>query len=72
MAKKTPVWRRKGIRGGEPCVRGTRIPAGVIVGQFIAGNSMEEIDDWMALEPGTAQRVIRWSMQQDKWPAGAG
>jgi len=31
------------LRGGEPCIRGTRIPVSVIVGSMAQGMSREEI-----------------------------
>ena len=32
-----------GIMGGKPCVRGTRVTVGLIVGQIGAGHSIEHI-----------------------------
>jgi uncharacterized protein (DUF433 family) len=32
-----------GVMGGKPCVRGTRVTVGLIVGQIAAGHSLESI-----------------------------
>ena len=31
------------VMGGKPCIRGTRVTAGMIVGQIAAGHTIEEL-----------------------------
>ncbi|MDL2226711.1 DUF433 domain-containing protein [Deltaproteobacteria bacterium OttesenSCG-928-M10] len=43
MERLDRIVHQAGIMGGKPCVRGTRVTVGLIVGQIAAGHGMESI-----------------------------
>jgi len=53
-----------GVMSGEPCVRGTRVPAETIVAYLRDGYSTAEIHrDYPSLPIGAVEAVERWAEQ---------
>jgi uncharacterized protein (DUF433 family) len=52
--------------GGKPCVRGTRVTVGLIVGQIGAGHSVENI---LAEYPYLKDEDIRQALRYAAWRA---
>lgn len=50
------------IMGGDPVVKGTRVPADVIVAYLRGGNTVQEIfEDYPSLPVDGVDAVIRWA-----------
>ena len=48
------------IMGGKPCVKGTRVPVGMIVGEIGAGTSIEALlADYPYLERDDVMQALR-------------
>lgn len=52
------------IMGGKPCVRGTRVTVGTIVGLIAAGNSIEDV---LEAYPYLAREDIREALSYAAW-----
>jgi uncharacterized protein (DUF433 family) len=51
-----------GVMGGKPCVRGTRVTVGLIVGQIAAGHSRESIlSDYPYLKDEDIRQALRYA-----------
>jgi uncharacterized protein (DUF433 family) len=51
-----------GIMGGRACIRGTRLPVSVIVGQIAHGATREEVlADYPTLEPEDIQQAMEYA-----------
>lgn len=50
--------------GGRPCVRGTRVTVGTIVGLFAAGHDIEHI---LVLYPYLSEPDVRESLSYAAW-----
>ena len=65
--RKTPVLAAEvvadpSVMGGEPVVRGTRIPAETIIAYLRAGRSAQDIfEDYPTLPLGGIDAVVRWA-----------
>jgi uncharacterized protein (DUF433 family) len=53
-----------GVMGGKPCVRGTRVTVGLIIGQIGAGHSVESI---LADYPYLTEEDIRQALRYAAW-----
>lgn len=50
------------IMGGKPCVRGTRVTVGMIVGQIGVGQSVESLlRDFPYIEPDDIAQALRYA-----------
>ena len=52
------------VMGGKPCIKGTRITVGVIVGLFASGYSQEEI---LGLYPDLQNNDIQEALSYAAW-----
>ena len=56
------------IMGGKPCIRGTRVTVGMLVGQIGAGHSIEDVlGDYPYLEREDILQALRyaaWRMEE--------
>jgi len=53
--------------GGRPCVRGTRVTVGMIVGQIGAGRSVEDLlADYPYLEREDIARALRYAARRSE------
>ena len=51
-----------GVMGGKPCVRGTRVTVGLIVGQIGAGHSIESLlSDYPYLTDEDIRQALRYA-----------
>ena len=51
-----------GKRGGKPCIRGTRVTVGIIVGQIAAGATVDELlADYPYLEKEDVFEALRYA-----------
>lgn len=51
---------------GEPCVAGTRVPAGMVIAALTGGESHAEIHAcYPSLPPGSIEAVLAWA--KDHW-----
>jgi len=53
-----------GVMGGKPCIRGTRITVGLIVGLIAAGRSVDEI---LAAYPDLTREDISAALTYAAW-----
>ena len=52
------------VMGGKPCIRGTRVTVGTIVGLIAAGHSFEEI---LRVYPYLEEEDLRESLRYAAW-----
>ena len=56
------------VMGGKPCIRGTRVTVGMIVGQIGAGVSIEELlSDYPYLERDDIMQALRYAAVLAQW-----
>lgn len=56
------ITRTPGVMGGKPCIKGSRMTVGMIVGQIGGGATIEElIDDFPALKREDILEAIRYA-----------
>lgn len=53
------LWRMDGIKGGQPCIRGTGIIAEVLAGMFAAGDSIQSIAVDYGIEEEAVIQCVR-------------
>jgi uncharacterized protein (DUF433 family) len=62
MGELDRITHRPDVMGGKPCVRGTRVTVGTIVGQIGAGHSIEELlTDYPYLEREDVLQALRYA-----------
>ena len=49
------------VRGGEGCIRGTRVPVHVLVVRRLYGESVEEIAGDYNLNPDVVKAALKWA-----------
>lgn len=56
------ITRTPGVMGGKPCIKGSRMTVGMIVGQIAEGATVEElIDDFPKLKREDIMEAIRYA-----------
>jgi uncharacterized protein (DUF433 family) len=62
MAQLDRITHEAGVMGGKACIRGMRVTVGMIVGQFGAGRTIEEIlADYRYLEREDILQALRYA-----------
>jgi uncharacterized protein (DUF433 family) len=52
------------LHGGEPCIKGTRIPVRIIVGSIADGDTIEELcNAYPALTPADIQAALKYAAE---------
>ena len=55
-----------GIRGGEPCLTGTRIPTDILLWRFTAGETVAELAADYEQSPERIEAALRFQMRRRK------
>jgi len=53
------VWRKVGIKSGQPCIRGTGVLVEIVVERFVTGETIAEIAEDYAIQPEAVLHAIR-------------
>lgn len=52
------------IRGGEPCVAGTRVPVSALVYRALHQETVETIANDLGLNPDVVRAALRWASER--------
>ncbi|MDR1164645.1 MAG: DUF433 domain-containing protein [Deltaproteobacteria bacterium] len=62
MERLDRIAQRAGVMGGKPCIRGTRVTVGLVVGQIGAGHSIESVlRDYPYLTEEDVRQALRYA-----------
>lgn len=66
MTKPNRITQQPGMMGGKPCIRGTRVTVGMVVGQIGAGRTIEDV---LADHPNLEREDVLQALRYAAWLA---